>query len=394
MLAVELLHGALVVARVACIGALPTRRLRLSDQARAYYPFLALGRLHLLEGHRRLRLRVKALEVQLFVRLAGSVARHHQVVRLVQVLYVLLYSRCCSSGALEWVLLRDVAIHVCGTGLVLSGLRLEVQLLRVSFICHLLQLWRADQLVTLVAFTLRVVDQDHALVSDHLLGAAGVLLIEIITISCTTLAITALHLRGLLGGHGDVSGDRRPVMIDSILRNDQQVTGVIVPSYRLEGLVLRVAKLANDLASILLRDPLSLSVDCSQITSRGSAFVFADVVRVLLHKCGMVLLISTTIVASGVQLGTLSVEDLGLPVGVLGCTCTDLDASLVDTVGLQLQAVVVAALVTVMMRLGLAHARLVVVKDIAYAFSTALVLREATHFIRSAFTTCTILIHR
>jgi hypothetical protein len=85
---------------------------------------------------------------------------------------------------------------------------------------------------------------------------------EIITRCCTGLSIITLHLRGLLGGHGDVSRDCRPVVIDSVLRNDQQVTGVIVPSNGLEGLVLRVAKLADDLASILLRDPLSLSCHC------------------------------------------------------------------------------------------------------------------------------------
>ena len=138
----------------------------------------------------------------------------------------------------------------------------------------------------LVAFTLRVVDHNHALVSDDLLGAASVFLTEIITSSCTTLAIITLHLGGLLGGHGDVGGDRRPVMVDCVLRNDQQVTGVVVPSYGLKGLVLRVTKLANDLASILLRDPLSLPIQCSQISSCGSStLVFTDVVRVLLHQC-------------------------------------------------------------------------------------------------------------
>jgi hypothetical protein len=55
--------------------------------------------------------------------------------------------------------------------------------------------------------------------------------------------------------------------------------------------------------------------------------------------------------------------------------------------------VVVGALVTVVMRLGLAHARLVVVQDIANTFSTTLVLREAPNFTRSAFITSTILVH-
>jgi hypothetical protein len=83
---------------------------------------------------------------------------------------VLLYSLCCRRAALKRVLLRDVTIHVCGTGLVLRALcRLEAQLLRVRFFVHLLQLWRGDLLVGLVAFTLGVVDHDHALVSDHLL---------------------------------------------------------------------------------------------------------------------------------------------------------------------------------------------------------------------------------
>jgi len=89
---------------------------------------LTLGLLHLLEGHGRLRLRVQVLQVQRIFHVVHparashdvrqAVARHHQVVRLVDELRVLLHANTVHfgrggrhRGTLERILLLKV---VCG----------------------------------------------------------------------------------------------------------------------------------------------------------------------------------------------------------------------------------------------------------------------------------------
>ena len=102
-------------------------------------PFLALHVLHLLEGHWRLALWIQILEVKGLggVSLCVSVARHDQVVRLVDVLSMSLHRTGSSSSCtFKGILLGYVGVCVVlGTGFVglgsLADLHLEVEFLGV-----------------------------------------------------------------------------------------------------------------------------------------------------------------------------------------------------------------------------------------------------------------------
>lgn len=166
-------------------------------------------------------------------------------------------------------------------------------------------------------------------------------------------------------------------------------------------MVLTVAKLADDLvlAQTLLCLLLVLRTLQADITTAWRASLRVDEeVGVLLDKGRMVLLFFTQCLGhGGVELRTLRVQDLALTVGVLDRARSDLDAALVHTVRLELQAVLMvlmmgrlllggghdSALVATMISiLHLCHALLIVDQDtVDSTLATALILGEAAHLV-------------
>ena len=209
-----------------------------------------------------------------------------------------------------------------------------------------------------------------------------------------------MHLRfgrdGHVGRHVAIGG-----LADSVLGNNQQVTiwitspGRTSPFVGSEGLVLAVAQLADDLvlAQALLLLLLLVALQADVAAAGGASLGIDKVIRVLLNQCRMVLLLRSQCRLHGsVQLGALSVQNLALSICILDASSADLNAALVDGMGLELQAVLllrgcqnIALVASVLRRRRLpacANALLVVDQDtINAAFATTLILREAAHLI-------------
>lgn len=126
----------------------------------------------------------------------------------------------------------------------------------------------------------------------------------------------------------------------------------------------------------------------------------------------MVVLLGTAVAPADRRLQLIAavwVEDLRLSVLVLRRLCSDLDvAVMVDSLSLQLEAVLRwcvtgmgvkhAALIPGVVLVDCrrrTHARVVIVEDITYALSTALVLGEAANLATTSFViACSVLVQR
>ena len=135
-----------------------------------------------------------------------------------------------------------------------------------------------------------VVDVDDALVARNLrlrAPSSALIAVEFVTGVLPRMARVLLHLRRLLWRHGNVSIDRCTVVrIHSVLWDHEEIARVATRSttVRLEGLVLRVTQLADNLASILLGDTLPLPVHSDFTACWRSTFLHPDKVGIFLDK--------------------------------------------------------------------------------------------------------------
>ena len=258
---------------------------------------LALGLLHLLEGHGRLGLWVEILKVERVLHVVYSVGArhdvgesvtwHHQVMRLVDELSMLLHTDAVhiragtGTRALKRILLLEVvcsAARLLRARLAMRGwldLHLEVglglrmtarrQVMVLQFVrSNLLRaaFQTAVALFTISAFTLVVIHYEDSLVARDLLGRvvarSRLRLHELLTAPRPAIA---LHLRlgrdGHVCGHVAISGG----LAHRVLRNNQQIA-IWISSARLssglvrcQSLILAIAQLADDL---VLAQPLLL----------------------------------------------------------------------------------------------------------------------------------------